>query len=134
MVLQIGLVNLAAAYVRLDRVAEAEAAAAKSLAAVDELPDQIGVVFCLRVFAAAALLRDEPKRSALLLGAADGLDAELEAHTDPSQRALREEVVGRLEGLLGPAEVGRALERGRSLRREEAVELALSTLAEPGER
>jgi predicted ATPase len=134
LVLQIGLVNLAAAYVRLDRVAEAEAAAAKSLAAVDELPDQIGVVFCLRVFAAAALLRDETERSALLLGAADALVAELEARSDPSERALREEVVGRLEDLLGPEEVGRALERGRRLRPEEAVELALSTRAEPGER
>jgi tetratricopeptide (TPR) repeat protein len=134
LVLQIGLVNLAAAYVRLDRVAEAEAAAAKSLAAVDELPDQIGVVFCLRVFAAAALQRDETERSALLLGAADALVSELEARSDPSERALRDEVVGRLEDLLGPEEVGRALERGRSLRPDEAVELALSALAESGER
>jgi tetratricopeptide (TPR) repeat protein len=118
---QVGLVNLAAAYVALDRIAEAEAAAAESLAVNVGLRDPLAVVFCLRVFAAAAARRGETERAGLLLGAADALDAEVEAASDPSQTALREDVIRRL-----PEGAQAIVERGRRLSLEEAVALALS--------
>jgi predicted ATPase/class 3 adenylate cyclase len=118
---QVGLVNLAAAYVALDRIAEAEAAAGESLTVDVGLRDPLAVVFCLRVFAAGAVRRGETERAGLLLGAADALDAEVEVAADPSQSALRDEVARRL-----PEDAQAAVERGRELGLEEAVALALS--------
>jgi tetratricopeptide (TPR) repeat protein len=123
---QVGLVNLAGAYVALDRIADAEEAAADSLAVDVGIRDPLAVVFCLRVFAAAAARRGETERAGLLLGAADGLDAEVGAASDPSQSALRDEVARRLTKAIGAAEMEGLVERGRELSADDAVALALA--------
>ena len=126
--LQVGLINLAAAQVHLGHLAEAEEAAADSLEVAPDLRDPVAVVFALRVFAAAAAWRRDYERAALLLGGADALDAELGAHSDPSQQALREEVLRKLDGALGVNATAQALDRGRSLAVEEALDLALESI------
>ena len=118
--------NLAAAHIHLGHVAEAEENAAASLAAPPELRDPLGDAFALRVFAAAAVARRDLERAALLLGAADALDSDLGARTDPSQQALREKVLGELEATFGAGELLEALARGRSVPAEQAFELALT--------
>jgi predicted ATPase/class 3 adenylate cyclase len=123
---QVGLVNLAGAYVALDRIADAEEAAADSLAVDVGIRDPLAVVFCLRVFAAAAARRGETERAGLLLGAADGLDAEVGAASDPSQSALRDDVAHRLTKAIGAAETEGLVERGRELSADDAVALALA--------
>jgi predicted ATPase len=123
--LQVGLINLAAAQVHLGHLAEAEEAAADSLEVAPDLRDPVAVVFALRVFAAAAAWRRDYERAALLLGGADAVDAELGAHSDPSQQALREEVLRRVEGALGADDTLHALDRGRSLAADEVLDIAL---------
>ena len=124
-VLQVPLINLAAAHAHLGHIDEAEDAAALSLTAATDLRDPIAVVFALRVFAAVAALRNDGERAALLLGAADALDDNLGALSDPSQRALREEVIRRLQALSGDGSFETLLQK-RPLSLEEALELALS--------
>ena len=124
--LQVPLVNLAAAHIHLGHVTEAEENAAASLAASPELRDPLADAFALRVFAAAAVARRDLERAALLLGAADALDSDLGARTDPSQQALRAKVLGELEATLGAGELLEALARGRSVPAEQAFELALT--------
>jgi len=123
---QVGLANLAAAYIGLERLEDAEKAAAASLVVDVGLRDPLAIVFCLRVFAGAAVRRGDSERAALLEGAADALDTEHEAVSDPSQSALREDTLRRLEHSLGKDEARAAVGRGRALSGEEAVELALS--------
>jgi predicted ATPase/class 3 adenylate cyclase len=127
--LQVPLINLAAAHVQLGHMTEAEEAAAASLEAAPDLRDPLGVAFALRVLAAASAWRGDHDPAALLLGAADALDKELGAGTDPTQKALHEDVVGRVEVALGASATSTALERGRSLTADEALELALTNRA-----
>jgi predicted ATPase len=131
--LQVPLINLAAAHVHLGHVTEAEEAAAASIEAAADLRDPVAVAFALRVFSAASASRGDHDRAALLLGAADALDAELGAGADPTQKGLREDVLRRVEDALGASATISALERGRSLAADEALELArpLATPADP---
>ena len=122
--MQIPLINLAAAHVLLGHVAEAEEAAAASLEAAPDLRDPLGVAFALRVFSAASASHGDHDRAAMLLGAADALDAEFGAGTDPTQNALRENTLRQIEDALGASPTSSALERGRSLSADEALELA----------
>jgi len=127
--LQVPLINLAAGHVHLGHVTEAEEAAAASLEAAPDLRDPLAVAFALRVFSAASAWRGDHDRAALLLGAADALDAELGARSDPTQNALREDVLRRVEDALGASAAGTALECSRSLTADEALELALANRA-----
>jgi ATP/maltotriose-dependent transcriptional regulator MalT len=124
--LQVPLINLAAAHVQLGHLTEAEEAAAASLEAASDLRDPLGVAFALRVFSAASTRRGDHDRAAMLLGAADALDAELGAGTDPTQNALRENTLIQVEDALGAPATSSALERGRSLTADAALELALA--------
>jgi hypothetical protein len=65
----------------------------------------------------------------MLIGAADALDAELGAGTDPTQNALRENTLIQVEDALGAPATSSALERGRSLTADAALELALANAA-----
>jgi predicted ATPase len=123
---QVGLANLAAAYIGLERLEDAEAAAADSLAVDVGIRDPLAVVFCLRVFAATAVRRGDGERAALLLGAGEALDAAHDVASDPSQSAIRDDVLRNLEESLGEDEARRAVARGRALSPEDAVELALA--------
>jgi predicted ATPase/class 3 adenylate cyclase len=132
--LQVPLINLAAAHAHLGHVAEAEAAAAASLEAAPNLRDPLAVAFALRVYAAASAWRGDHDRAALFLGAGDALDAELGARADPTQNALREHALRQIEDALGVNAADSALERGRSLSADEALELARSLAKVPDKR
>jgi tetratricopeptide (TPR) repeat protein len=123
---QVGLANLAAAYIGLERLEDAEKAAADSLAVDVGIRDPLAVVFCLRVFAATAVRRGDGERAALLLGAGEALDAAHDVASDPSQSAIRDDVLRNQEESLGEDEARRAVARGRALSPEDAVELALA--------
>jgi hypothetical protein len=72
---------------------------------------------------AAAVAAAEPERAALLLGAAE---TELEgAHLPPVETAVREKASAMSRDALGAASWEQALEEGRLLTRETAVELGL---------
>ena len=59
-----------------------------------------GVAFALRVFSAASASHGDHDRAAMLLGAADALDAELGAGTDPTQNALRENTLRQIDSTM----------------------------------
>ena len=124
-VLQVPLINLAAAHAHLGHVEDAEEAATLSLTAAADFRDPIAVIFALRVFGAIAASRRDGERAALLVGAADALDANLGARSDPSQQALRKETVRRLEALSRDGTFEARVQK-HPLSLEEALELALS--------
>jgi hypothetical protein len=86
------------------------------------------------VYAAASAWRGDHDRAALFLGAGDALDAELGARADPTQNALREHALRQIEDALGVNAADSALERGRSLSADEALELARSLAKVPDKR
>jgi predicted ATPase len=74
---------------------------------------------------AAAIGADEPRRAAVLLGAAE---AELQgARMDPAETAVCEKAKSAVRAALGATALEESLEEGRTLGRDAAVELALGS-------
>ena len=118
--------NIATACVQLGRVDEAEKHGRESLQIAREMADMVGISCSVRVFAALAAHRGDGERSARLLGAAERVRVDIELSLEPSEVELQADIVGRLEQLLSPDRLSSALEAGKSLSSEAAVDYALS--------
>jgi len=74
---------------------------------------------------AAAIAADNPRRAAMLLGAAE---AELQgARLDPAEKAVYENATTAVRTALGTAAFEQSMEEGRVLDRDAAVKLALGS-------
>ena len=100
--MEIPLINLAAAHAHLGHLEEAEEAAALSLTVATDLRDPIAVGAALLVFAAVAASRDDGERAALPARRGRLAPCRRGAGSDPSQVALREEVLRRIQTLNSP--------------------------------
>ena len=125
-VIHVGHLNIATACVHLDRLDEAEEHGRESLSLARELDDMVGIACCLRVFAAVKARRGQGEPAARLLGAAERIRDDIDLSLEPSELALQEDILARLERLLSPNRRAEALEAGRALSAEVAVEYALA--------
>jgi predicted ATPase/class 3 adenylate cyclase len=124
--MHVALLNIATASVQLDRLEEAETHGRESLEIVRDIGDLVGISCCLRVFAAVAARRGQGERAARLLGAAERVRAAIDLSLEPSEEALHADIVARLEQLLSPDRLSEALEDGKALSSQAAIELALA--------
>lgn len=122
----VALLNLATACVQLDRLDEAEGYGRESLEIVAGVADLVGVSCCVRVFSAVAARRGHGERGARLLGAAERIRTEIDLSLEPSEAVLQADLVARLEQLLSSDGLSKALEDGRALSSDAAIELALA--------
>ncbi len=102
----------------------ARAYQSKSLSIAAEFENRLYCGYALDGLAAIALAAGEADRSARLAGAAEALYEEAGASPDRSNRAFREEYVGRLRETLEARELERAWARGRAMTLEEVGRLA----------
>ena len=123
--IHVALLNIATACVHLDRLEEADEHGRESLEIAADAGDMVGVSCCLRVFAAVAAHRLDGERAARLLGAAERIRTEIDLSLEPSEAVLQDDLVARLEQLLDSDDLAKALEDGKTLSSEPAVEYAL---------
>jgi predicted ATPase/class 3 adenylate cyclase len=124
--IHVALLNLATACVQLGRLDEAERYGRESLEIVRGVADMVGVSCCVRVFAAVAARRGHGERAARLLGAAERIRTEIDLSLEPSEAVLQADLAARLEQLLSADRLSKALERGKALSSDAAIELALA--------
>jgi predicted ATPase/class 3 adenylate cyclase len=114
--------NTASALIQLGRGDEAPPQLHDALETVVALdyPELIG--WCL--IATSALVVDEPREALLLLGSGEAAVRSAGAELGPAEQRLREWVLAPLRQRLGPDDVEKGLESGRSLSIEDGVSLA----------
>jgi predicted ATPase len=121
-----GNVNLATAYVQLDRLPLALARASEALRSVQALDDHVGISVSLRVFAAIAVRRGEGERSARLIGTTERIREEIELSLEPSEQILYDDVLERLNTTLATSQLDACLAAGRGLSVEDSIAEALA--------
>ena len=87
--------------------------------------DKISISYSLDGLAALAARRGETELAAILAGAADHLRESINYNVEPAERRFRDTYVASLRAALPDDDFSRAYGRGRALKLEEAVELAL---------
>ena len=98
----------------------------QTILAFQELGNRPAVAHQLECFAFIALAEAEAQRAVQLLGAAEALREKIESPMTDFERSEYDQAVARLRLLLPEAEFNALWAEGRSLRREQAVRLALS--------
>jgi predicted ATPase/DNA-binding SARP family transcriptional activator len=86
------------------------------------------IAYCLKGLAEVASAQGKARRAAQLLGASDGLFADLGAHVEASEHATYERTVEELEGMLGADAYAAAHADGRALSLEQSLALAFGTI------
>jgi predicted ATPase/class 3 adenylate cyclase len=116
--------NVAAAYLMLNRADDAGEALVRSLARYAELEHADGISYCLDVAAALALERDDARTAGVLGGAAESARARTQGLPPPVESRLREQTLAGIAAALG-AENAAALGReGSTLLLADAVSMA----------
>jgi predicted ATPase/tRNA A-37 threonylcarbamoyl transferase component Bud32 len=122
--------NLAAAEYGGGDYAAARSHFAEALTAAKALDgrvvgDRIGISYSLDGFAALAVERGEPEQAATLAGAAEQLRESMNYNVEPPERRFREAYLTSLRTMLKEDRFSAAYGRGRNLKLEEVVALAL---------
>jgi tetratricopeptide (TPR) repeat protein len=124
-------VNVALGLLREGRSEEALPIVAESLALYAELGHDDGISYALDAAAAAALQTGaDPRRCALLIGAAVGLRRRTGALLPPVERGLHAGTLGELAERLGETELQAALAEGEELPLDDALAVADGALLE----
>jgi ATP/maltotriose-dependent transcriptional regulator MalT len=110
--------------VRSGRLAEAEALLADSVRAIRETtPITLTVTFALLAHAQLAVSRDETRRAAMALGAADGLRARAGLRVWPSARRTERDLLASVAGQMDAGAYHAAFEAGAQLPMRDALAL-----------
>ena len=118
--------NVAIAVVADARAREALPVLAGSLRTYARLQHADGISYCLDAYAAAAVQLGEPRRAAVLMGAARTIRRGTGGTPEPLERALRDRTKVGVAQALGVAAFDAARTEGEQLATEAAVELALA--------
>jgi hypothetical protein len=121
--------NVALALLAQERPGDALPALERSLHTYADVQHADGVSYCLDAYAAASDQLGEPRRAAVLLGAARALARATGGTPPPLERALRERTTAAVQAELGAAAFADASGEGEALTQEAAIELARTTAA-----
>ena len=118
--------DLAHALRRAGSLDEAEAGYREVMPQWQLLGHRGAVANLMETFAFLAIERDDPRRAAVLLGAADRLRTAAGSSMLPPERIEYDQWVARAREVLGAAEFDEAWRRGAALTTDDAVALAVS--------
>jgi predicted ATPase len=129
MIRSLTLLNLAWGSLLAGRVDRAAEVIAEALEVLASLQNREGLARALEVIAAIAGRRGDPRRGALLLGAAEGVRREIAASSLPLDRAMLHELESGLRRSLGDARFGERFAEGAALSIPGAVALASAVVS-----
>jgi len=118
----VNLHNLGRSEIQLGRTDEALDALRESLAIGRRLGYREVIAYCLGGFAEIAMVEEDPARAATLLGASEGLFAEIGAIPYPDEAQTQERVTEYTVGLLGAARADELRAEGAALTLDELLE------------
>jgi len=116
--------NVAAAFLLLERAEDAGEALVRSLTRYAELEHADGISYCLDAAAALALALDDPRTAGVLSGAAESARARTQGLPPPVEGRLREQTLARIASTLGTDSAASLSEEGSALTLVDAVSLA----------
>jgi non-specific serine/threonine protein kinase len=116
--------NVAAAFLLLERAEDAGEALVRSLTRYAELEHADGISYCLDAAAALALALDDPRTAGVLSGAAESARARTQGLPPPVEGRLREQTLARIASALGTDNAASLSEEGSALTLVDAVSLA----------
>jgi len=122
--LSIALANLGAVRLELGDLDAATDCYREALEGSWELDDAVDVSLAVDGLAAVAVARGETERSARLAGIADRLRVQVGYEMEPADEAFRERYLARLRTRLDGAGLEAALDAGRAMTQERAIEYA----------
>ena len=124
MIRSLTLLNLAWGSLLAGRVDRAAEVIAEALDVLASLQNREGLARALEVISAISARRGNPRRGALLLGAAEGVRREIAASSLPLDRAILDELESGLRRALGDARYAEAFAEGAALSIAGGVALA----------
>ncbi len=119
------LINLAQAEYCNGDYESATSHFAEGLRTLQNLGNKINISCALDGSAALAAWHGKPERAAMLAGAADQLRESIKYNIEPAERAFRSEYLAKLHATFSEKEFDAFYEKGRKLKLEDAITLAL---------